>query len=117
MTYLDAQPILDAIDARGGIAACLGRHDLGFDENGKRRSQDWSDADMRDYLNVARKIGKWRESGRVLVEVADEFCIRRLGVNPVLVYGPAFFDGVDEPDGVAAAWCLGDLPLVLDGAA
>lgn len=97
-TYLPAQPIVDKVDTLGGLATLVPMAHR--DENGDH--------------HLVRSFYKIRASGRVSLDVADELCVRLLGMQPPLVYGAAWWDAIDEPDPIAEAWLSGETPLVLD---
>ena len=86
---LDARPILDALEQRGGIRPLLANVGLTtLDLEGAR---------------FKRAIYRMRQTGQVSPWQADRFCIRLLGTLPQFVYGQAWWDSIpdeDEPKGV-----------------
>lgn len=103
MTYLPAQPILDWIEARGGLARVLGVEPNGNHVGqapgacgGHPRSQ------YPDYRKWHKTVQRMSRSGRVSVWQADRLCIGLLGTNPALVFGQVWWDAIpDDEEGAA----------------
>lgn len=82
---LPAEPLLAAIEARGGVVALMDRN-LGW-LNHKRREA------------FSKAVDRARLRGYVLVEVADDLCIRLLACHPMEVYGDLWLGEPDEETG------------------
>lgn len=87
---LDAAPILDTVDARGGVSAILGHRDDRAAETDRRAIQ------------------RARQRGIIGAHTADRVCIRVLGCHPALVYGSAWWRSIGPPDEIAERWAAGD---------
>ena len=78
---LDAGPLLDLVEGRGGVTAVL--HSVGVGGE-SAEGQRWRDA-----------LRRVRRQGVVSVWLADRVCVGLLGTLPELVWGDAFFEGCD----------------------
>lgn len=99
MDTLDARPLLDTIEARGGIRRVLGLPpaDAALGREFGRRPDRTKD-DVARWLRAHHRM---RASGEVSVWQADRFCVRLLGTLPCLVYGAEWWDAIPDEGEVA----------------
>lgn len=93
---LPAQPILDAVEARGGLTEVLGLAPSGLRVTRHRHAHD---TNVRRW---AKAYHRMRTSGTVTVWAADRFCMKVLGANPELIYGRDWWT-IDDPQPAQAA--------------
>ena len=88
---VDAQPIIERVQKRGGISVVLG-----IDDNQRSGNQPLDDREPstkdRDIKRLSRQWHRMVERGELSIDGADKFCIRVLGLNPALVYGQECWD-------------------------
>lgn len=90
---IDATPIIDAINRRGGIAVVLG-YDDNLSTGGRSLEGAASLAHDPDLRRLSRQWYRMVQRGTVSIDGADKWCIRVLGLNPALVYGPLWWEDV-----------------------
>lgn len=83
--WLDARPLIEAIEARGGLGGCGIRVNAG----------DISQADRTYYSRLCRSYHRACENGTLTVFAADTLAIKALGVHPVTVWGESWFEAID----------------------
>ena len=88
-TKLDAGPIIECVNRRGGIARVLGvdHNNYGDPEDADRRVS--KDPDLK---RLSRQWHRMVQRGWLTVDAADKWCINVLRVNPALVYGQEWWD-------------------------
>ena len=97
---LDAQPLLDVIDARGGTRAVLGLPPVAAMYDRERPPVRQSkDPDVRRWLDTLRRV---RRQGRLSPWCADRICVRLLGTLPQLVWGQEWWDAIPDDEGDVA---------------
>ena len=108
MTVLDAGPIVDMVQGRGGIGPLMGNDNL-YEHDGQDRTVDtrrrFRPGEVKRWTQTYNRMVR---SGTVTVAQADRFCSLVLRANPSVVFGPVWWVGVGEPDAVALAWLDGD---------
>lgn len=77
---LDATPLLDFIEAHGGLTECLDRADL--------------HGQARDTVRTSMK--RAAETGEVAVHAADQAAIRLFNLHPCEIYGDDWWVGPEE---------------------
>ena len=90
-TRIEAQPLIDAIERRGGLVEVLTRAGVEtFLEDGKTPTL----AHMRQEARL--RDGK--ERGWIDYYIADEVSIELLGMHPVQIWGEHWFTAPDDHD-------------------
>ena len=101
--WLDAAPILREVARRGGLAWTL-PHELPTPVGSADTSRFLSPprpvslVERPELLRIRRAYHRMKHTGMVSDYTADWFCIRVLGMLPNELYGPVWFDTVEEWD-------------------
>lgn len=82
MLRVHSEPLIRAIEARGGLAAVVNQYD--YPERERRR--------------LARSYQRALSDGDLTYKAADELCVRLLGTHPLVVFGDAWLgDLLEQP--------------------
>jgi hypothetical protein len=85
--WLHVVPLVQAIEGRGGLAAC------GVHANTQGHDED----DTREFSRLHRAYHRAIKAGRLTVFSADTIAIKALGMHPALVWGEEWWDAIAAP--------------------
>lgn len=103
-TRLDPEPLLRAIEDRGGLHSLFPKADRRTSNQSGLKTIDGSrpriaPEHLTRFNTMRDQLRRSRVRGWISYDVADRICVTALGVHPYVVFGPVWWGSEEEGEG------------------